>query len=133
MTNKYKIFIAIFLPASLALIIGLAIIDQRNRQLGQAQFEEQLQSQWLLVSAIQKSLPNNSEFKNLCQSLDLRVTLVAEGGQVLLDTGADEEAMEDHSQREEIRNAFLGVPTTAIRESRTTRVHTIYYAKLVQP
>ncbi|MDR1657135.1 MAG: hypothetical protein LBT47_06210 [Deltaproteobacteria bacterium] len=133
MTSKNKIFIMIFLPAALLLIAGLAVIEQKNRTLSRVQFENQLKNQWLLVSEIQRSSLDTEDFRRISQTLGLRVTLIAGGGQVLFDTGGDTDAMEDHSQREEIRNAFLGFPMTVVRQSRTTGVHSIYYARMVAP
>lgn len=133
MTSKLKIFLVIFLPAGLALLLGLALVQQHGQAVSRAQFEDQLRNQWLLVSVIQRSALDGGAFRATAQSLDLRVTLVASDGSVVLDTGADGETMEDHAQREEIRSAFLGRPAMAVRQSRTTGRHTIYYARLLEP
>ncbi|MDR2302657.1 MAG: PAS domain-containing protein [Deltaproteobacteria bacterium] len=128
MINNYKIFALIFLPAALVLVFGLALIQQKNVELSSRQFEDQLKNQWQLVSIIQASTMDTEVFKDLSKKLGLRVTLIDRIGTVLFDTGTQGEVTEDHSQREEIRSAFLGVPAMATRQSATTGLYTIYYA-----
>jgi two-component system phosphate regulon sensor histidine kinase PhoR len=133
MIGKFRIFIVIFLPAALALLGALALVQQRHQAISRIQFEEQLQNQWLLVSIIQRSAMDSESFREISRSLGLRVTLVESSGVVALDTAADEDRLEDHADREEIRGAFLGVPTMAVRRSRSTGTPTIYYARLLEP
>jgi two-component system phosphate regulon sensor histidine kinase PhoR len=133
MISNYKIFALIFLPAALALVFGLALVQQKNKDISAAQFEDQLRNQWQLVSIIQGSAPDSEILKQVGRRLGLRVTLIDRQGSVVFDSGTQEEISEDHSQREEIRNAFLGVPTMAARRSSTTGVYTIYYADRLSP
>ncbi|MDR1109680.1 MAG: hypothetical protein LBP92_03030 [Deltaproteobacteria bacterium] len=133
MIGNYRIFALIFLPASLALVFGLALVQQKNKDLSAAQFGDQLRNQWRLVSIIQASSLDTEAFKEAGRSLGLRVTLVDRAGRVVFDSGSREEILEDHSQREEIRSAFLGVPAMATRRSATTGLYTIYYADRLGP
>ncbi|MDR2350214.1 MAG: hypothetical protein LBF41_06270 [Deltaproteobacteria bacterium] len=128
MISKHKIFVLIFLPAALCLMAGLGFIQEKNKSVSSEQFFSQLKSQWLLVSIVGEDSLSSPDFRNATGSLGLRVTLIDAGGTVTFDSGADEEKLEDHSQREEIRKAFLGVPSTAVRQSSSTGQHTIYYA-----
>ena len=59
---------------------------------------------------------------------EIRVTLVAENGQVLLDTEADETAMENHKERPEIKEAFRNGAGSIVRRSNTLEKDTYYYA-----
>jgi two-component system phosphate regulon sensor histidine kinase PhoR len=133
MIKTGKMFALIFLPAALALVFGLALVQQKNRELSAAQFENQLKNQWLLVSIIQRAALDGEAFKNVGRTLGLRVTLVERDGRVVFDSGAGDEALEDHAQREEVRSAFLGVPAMVARRSATTGIPTIYYADRLGP
>ncbi|MDR2366843.1 MAG: hypothetical protein LBF58_01835 [Deltaproteobacteria bacterium] len=128
MISNHKIFALIFLPAALALIIGLALVQQKSVDLSSAQFEDQLKNQWRLVSIIQAGTMDTEAFKEVSKKLGLRVSLIERDGRVVFDSGTEGEVPEDHSQREEVRSAFLGVPAMATRKSATTGLYTIYYA-----
>lgn len=60
---------------------------------------------------------------------ELRVTLISPGGEVLYDSGADEEAMENHLGREEVQEALAAGEGDAVRRSATMRHDTYYYAQ----
>lgn len=62
------------------------------------------------------------------ESDDLRITLVDSNGTVLFDSLADEEGMDNHMNRPEIRQALEKGEGTAIRKSDTIAEHTLYYA-----
>ena len=57
-----------------------------------------------------------------------RVTYIAEDGSVLFDSEADEDSMENHGQREEIKEASEKGFGTAVRTSDTLSKKTLYYA-----
>lgn len=57
-----------------------------------------------------------------------RVTYIAEDGNVLFDSEADEDSMENHGQREEIKEASEKGSGTAVRTSDTLSKKTLYYA-----
>jgi two-component system phosphate regulon sensor histidine kinase PhoR len=133
MISKHKIFILIFLPAALALIIGLAFIREKNQEMSEDQFFSQLKNQWLLVSVIEENALTRGDFEKVTLSLGLRVTLINKEGTVVFDSAADPETLEDHREREEIRNAFLGHPSMAVRQSSSTGIPTIYYAEMLDP
>ncbi|MDR1488005.1 MAG: GHKL domain-containing protein [Deltaproteobacteria bacterium] len=130
MMGHLKVFVLVFLPAAVSLIFGLALIQQKNQQLSGLQFQEQLKNQWLLVSIIlKKEIDDN--FSDLSRKLGLRITVIDDQGKVSIDTSADPQELEDHSQREEVKKAFLGVPAMAMRVSASTGIHTIYYAEKI--
>lgn len=61
-----------------------------------------------------------------------RVTLVDPDGRVLADTERSAEAMENHSDREEIQQAFEKGTGTSVRYSDTLTEKTVYYAVLLE-
>lgn len=61
-----------------------------------------------------------------------RVTLVAPDGRVLSDTETYAGTMENHSDREEIRQAFENGTGTSVRYSDTLTEKTVYYAVLLE-
>lgn len=61
-----------------------------------------------------------------------RVTVVSADGTVLADTVTDTENMENHSDREEIRQAFENGTGTSVRYSDTLTEKTVYYAMLLE-
>ena len=60
-----------------------------------------------------------------------RITWVAADGTVLYDTRADETAMENHADREEIRQALESGTGTSSRESATLTERTLYAAQVL--
>lgn len=61
-----------------------------------------------------------------------RVTVVSADGTVLADTVTEAENMENHSDREEIRQAFENGTGTSVRYSDTLTEKTVYYAMLLE-
>lgn len=61
-----------------------------------------------------------------------RVTVVSAGGTVLADTVTEAENMENHSDREEIRQALEKGTGTSVRYSDTLTEKTVYYAMLLE-
>lgn len=62
----------------------------------------------------------------------LRITLIAPDGTVEYDSAADEEQMENHKERPEIKETLELGEGTAVRWSATSSVHTLYYAQRLQ-
>lgn len=128
MISKYRLFFLIFIPAALALTIGMALIQQKNGELSFGQFEAQLKSQWRLAALMADDPARLAELIKLDDQSGLRVTVVDENGEVLADSAADGH-LESHKNREEIKAAMTGKPSMMVRHSRTTDAHTIYYAE----
>ena len=64
-------------------------------------------------------------------SVKERITLIDKGGTVLYDNKATAENMENHSQREEIKEALKDGQGYAVRRSETLGENTCYYALLL--
>ena len=128
MISKLKLFTLIFLPAAGALFCGLALIQQKNIELSADQFAKLMKNQWLFSAMLIKDGAGNDEFRSLFEKTGLRVTVLDREGRVLFDSYG-QEITESHWEREEIRNALLGVPSLIRRYSRTTRTRMVYYAQ----
>ena len=61
-----------------------------------------------------------------------RITWISTDGTVLFDTQADQTAMENHADREEIREAFVSGSGSAVRTSSTLTEQTYYEAQKMQ-
>lgn len=124
-----KIFTGI---TAVALVIMLCctglIMGVMYDYLGQQIFLD-LESEAQLVAA---ALDLNGEdylhhIKEL-ESTNTRITLIDEAGDVLYDSHADEQAMVNHLEREEIQEAIGSGEGRAVRESETMTSETRYYA-----
>ncbi|MDR1352060.1 MAG: PAS domain-containing protein [Treponema sp.] len=69
---------------------------------------------------------------NIQDDVSTRITLVAPGGQVLFDTDAGAESMENHLSRREIQEAMQTGSGRDTRFSQTMRKQTYYYALRLQ-
>ncbi|MDR1043702.1 MAG: PAS domain-containing protein [Candidatus Adiutrix sp.] len=128
MISKYRLFLLIFIPAALTLAAGMLLIQQKNRELSSRQFEAQLKSQWQLAALIAEDRDYQAELAGLYQKQGLRITLVGTDGQVLGDSAVSG-PLEPHGDRQEIKQALAGRPAMAVRYSRSTGTHSIYYAE----
>ncbi len=59
---------------------------------------------------------------------DKRITLIADDGTVLIDTLADESKLDNHADRQEIKDALINGSGTSTRFSDTMMKRTVYYA-----
>ncbi len=122
-----KIFKSIMVVAGAVLIASLVIImgclyhyfsDVQRKQL-----EDELS---LAVIAVEK---NGQKYLEELQSNRYRLTWVAENGDVIYDTLSNEESMENHGDREEIRQAFQNKEGKSLRYSTTLLEKTLYFAR----
>lgn len=130
MISKYRLFVLIFIPAALTLIVGMILIQQKNSELSAEQFEAQLKSQWQLAALIADDQAYQRRLADLHQKQGqgLRITLVDQEGRVLSDSAVSG-PLESHRDRQEIKEALAGRPVMVVRYSRSTDSHAIYYAE----
>lgn len=64
------------------------------------------------------------------KSDDIRITIIQANGEVLSDSEADETSMENHLDRQEVKEALNSGTGSAIRQSETMDKNTYYYAVL---
>ena len=121
-----KIFRSILIVSISVFLIGVACILGILYQSFGNQLEKELkkEAQYLAVAVenvgqdVLKDLPDKGE----------RVTLVGPDGSVLYDNYADESAMENHGDRDEIKDAVKNGYGEATRQSATMGKKTVYYA-----
>jgi len=108
------------LLASLAVITGLLY-----RHFGSIQ-QSQLRDELLLAGNATQML--GKDYLKASSTDRYRLTWIAADGAVLYDSHADETAMENHADREEIREAFDTGTGSSVRRSDTLTEQTIYEA-----
>lgn len=122
-----KIFRSILLVTGTVLIAGAAIIMGclycYFSEVQRKQLEDELT---LAAAAVEK---NGREYLEELRSRQYRLTWVAENGEVLCDTWFDWENMENHGDREEIREALQSKEGRSVRYSATLLEKNLYYAQ----
>ena len=113
----------VVLLAALALVMGVLY-----SYFGRVQ-ESQLRDE-LSLAAVGVTQSGEGYLRQL-KSDQYRITWVAADGAVLYDTQADASAMENHAQRQEVRQALAYGEGESSRYSSTLLQKTVYYAKLL--
>ena len=124
---RTKIFRSIWLVLvsalliSYALIVGLLYNHFTDEQLAQLRNETKLVSQAVVL--------NGLDFFDKLGTTDFRITWITADGKVLYDNEADEQAMENHLEREEIRDALQNGYGDSRRYSSTLLEQQLYTAQ----
>ena len=124
---RTKIFRSIWLVLvsalliSYALIVGLLYDHFTDEQLAQLRNETKLVSQAVVL--------NGLDFFDKLGTTDFRITWITADGKVLYDNEADEQAMENHLEREEIRDALQNGYGESRRYSSTLLEQQLYTAQ----
>lgn len=126
--NK-KIFRGTLLTAVLVLAAGVALIFGVLHGFFENQIKAELAKEAEYVSYALKN--EGTAFLENFNAEDERITLIAADGTVLADTAAEAADMENHSDREEIRQAFEKGVGESVRYSDTLTEKTVYYAMLL--
>ena len=113
----------VVLLAALTLVVGVLY-----SYFGRVQ-ESQLRDE-LSLAAVGVTQSGEDYLRQL-KSDQYRITWVAADGAVLYDTQADASAMENHAQRQEVRQALAYGEGESSRYSSTLLQKTVYYAKLL--
>ena len=113
----------VVLLAALTLVVGVLY-----SYFGRVQ-ESQLRDE-LSLAAVGVTQSGEDYLRQL-KSDQYRITWVAADGSVLFDTQADASAMENHAQRQEVRQALAYGEGESSRYSSTLLQKTVYYAKLL--
>ncbi len=112
--------ISVFL-ASLIFIMGISYSYFSSVQKNQLKIETELASRGVSLSGGEYFADLNTE--------DYRITWIDAEGKVLYDSEADSEVMENHLEREEVREALETGYGEAVRYSNTLAEREMYYAK----
>ena len=125
-----KIFKSIMLAAGAVLIASLGIIMGYLYHYFSVVQGKQLEDELsLAVIAVER---NGREYLEAVQSNQYRLTWVAENGDVIYDTQSDVKNMENHANREEIRQALQSKEGKSSRYSSTLLEKTLYCAKRLE-
>lgn len=109
---------------SLALITGVLYEHFQKIQMDQLEVTEEFVEQGITLDGM-------DYLKNL-NANDCRITWIAADGTVLYDNQFDASQMENHRNREEVKQAMEGSAGTSFRQSTTVSECTMYYAKRMQ-
>ena len=122
-----KIFHSIVIVAASVLLASLVIISSCFYEyFGRLQRQEMRDELYLAATAVEHG--GDDYLKNI-SSGHFRLSLIAKDGNVLYDTAADAESLENHGGREEIKQALESCEGESIRYSSTLLQKTIYCAK----
>ncbi len=122
-----KIFRSIVLVAASVLLASLVIIlSCFYDYFGRLQIQQMKDELYLAAVSVEES--GVLYLQNL-SSESFRLTLVAKNGSVIYDTAVDAKTLEDHADREEIKEAFETGQGESVRYSSTMLEKTIYCAK----
>lgn len=125
-----KIFKSTFLTSVLVLIISLVLTMGILFSFFEGQIKKELQSE---ADYIEYAVTQHEEgfFKNF-SSGEKRITLIGADGTVLEDTSANPAEMDNHAEREEVKDAFEKGSGTSVRYSKTLTEKTVYYARRME-
>ena len=123
--NK-KIFRSSFFVTLLVLIASVTLIMCTLFDL----FEKQVQLEAAdEIKYLAQAVENEGiEFLNNLDATDKRITLTDASGKVLFDNQADAETLDNHAEREEIKQAMETGQGKSVRYSKTLTEKTLYYA-----
>ena len=125
-----KIFRSNILTAMIVLLTCLIIILGILQEVFTAQLEKQLKMEASFVAAaVEKE--GIDYFEKLTKDND-RVSLISADGTVLADTQADINELENHADREEIKEAAASGTGHSVRYSATMTEKTVYYAQKLE-
>lgn len=125
-----KIFKSTFLTSVLVLIISLVLTMGILFSFFEGQIKKELQSE---ADYIEYAVTQHEEgfFKNF-SSGEKRITLIGADGTVLEDTSANPAEMDNHADREEVKDALENGSGTSVRYSKTLTEKTVYYARRME-
>lgn len=125
-----KIFRSIVIVAGAVLLASFVMILGCLYQYFSGVQERQLEDELTLaIAGVEK---NGQEYLEGLPASQYRLTWVAEDGEVLYDTQFDREDMENHADREEIREALQSKEGKSLRYSTTLLEKTLYYAQRLE-
>ena len=122
-----KIFLSIMAAAAVVLLCSVLIIMGCLYDYFGGVQERQLEDELALAQTGVEC--SGKTYLKALEGESYRLTWIAPSGEVLFDSQADESSMENHAQREEVRQALESGEGKSSRYSSTLLEKTIYYAK----
>lgn len=126
---KRKIFRSIFFASVAVLILGLGIATGFLYYYFTDVQSRQLETELMLAAAGVEN--SGTAYLESVDASQLRYTLVDKDGNVVFDTDADTATMDNHADRQEIRDAFDSGDGHSVRYSTTLTEKTIYRSQLL--
>lgn len=124
---KDKIFRASFLTSMLVLAASVLMLFSILGSYFEAQIFSELESEAQYISYGIKD--GEADFLKSFEKENKRITIISPKGEVLADTKADAESLENHSERKEVKEAIENDCGKSERYSDTLTEKTLYYAK----
>lgn len=127
MRNKIQrsMFLVVFL--SLIICYGLTIAVVYNQMVSQARSELAQEAEYVAASI--EMVGGEAYLQEIDEvQMETRVTHIAEDGEVLYDSGKEEEKLENHKNRKEIQDALQYGTGSDVRRSVTLDKNLYYYA-----
>ena len=121
-----RVFRSVFLASLVVFLAGLALVVGALYNYFSGQQTTQLRAEARLA-AHGVELNGREYFEDLEEG-DIRLTWIDSDGTVICDTDADADMMENHSEREEFREAIQYGTGDGSRTSSTLSERTVYYA-----
>ena len=122
-----KVFLSIMAAAAVVLLCSVLIIMGCLYDYFGGVQERQLEDELALAQTGVEC--SGKTYLKALEGESYRLTWIAPSGEVLFDSQADESSMENHAQREEVRQALETGEGQSSRYSSTLLEKTIYYAK----
>lgn len=124
-----RIFRSVLFASAIALLAALLLITGILYRYFSGIQKKSLMTEYdLASSAVEQS---GADYLRSLKTDNYRLTWISSDGTVLYDTSADAESMENHAEREEIKEAFENGTGESERYSSTITEKTLYYAGLL--
>lgn len=123
----FRFFVVSIVIVLLMFVFGIIAVNLNTKNI----INQRLKEETELASSL---LDSEDDFSNLAKYKDnseLRITIFDLNGDVLYESDTNSK-LENHANREEIKNALAGVPNTVKRYSETFKCDMTYYATVTE-
>ncbi|MBE6544378.1 MAG: hypothetical protein E7675_08265 [Ruminococcaceae bacterium] len=119
----YKVFAATLACVLLMFVFGIVAVNMNTNNIVNQRLREETE----LAATLINEQSDFAVFNKYSDNLELRITIFDMGGNVLYESDT-KAPLENHADREEIKNALEGKPDTVERYSETFKCEMTYYA-----
>ena len=119
----YKVFAATLACVLLMFVFGIIAVNMNTNNI----VNERLKEETELAATLMNEQSDFAVFNKYSDNPELRITIFDMGGNVLYESDTNA-PLENHADREEIKNALEGKPDTVERYSETFKCDMTYYA-----
>ncbi len=137
MRSFIKVFLALFIPIFIALVLTFYFTQSTMLTSARHELLQEMKNKWLILALQNKDLAATTQqsyarLAEITQQTLLRITVVDRGGKVLLDSLVPYDqiaSMENHKDRPEIKAAIYADDGFATRFSSTMHMQMFYFAR----